>query len=73
MDQDFDALILEAERRAERTDRFLRIVTAIAIFAVYRVVVVDREVPAELDLDDQLVLARLTMLGYALIGIGRCG
>ena len=70
MDQDFDALILEAERRAERLIAFLRIVTAIAIFAVYRVVVVDREVPAELDLDDQLVLARLTMLGYALIGIG---
>lgn len=70
MDQDFDALILESERRAERLIAVLRILTAAALFAVYRIVVVDRDVPASLQLDDQITLARLTMLGYALIGIG---
>ncbi len=69
MDQDFDALILEAERRAERLIALLRIGTAVALFAVYRFVVADAKVPDHLDLTSQLVLARLTMLSYALLGL----
>lgn len=70
MDQDFDALILEAERRAERLIALLRIGTAIALFTVYRFVVGGPgRVPENLGIDDQLTLARITMLAYALLGL----
>lgn len=70
MDTDFDTLLLDAERRAERLIAALRILTGVALLGVYGFVVNGRPpVEANSWILEQLVLARLTMVGYALLGV----
>jgi len=69
VDKDFDNLVFDAERRAERLIAALRIATGIALVAVYGFVIKDPPVEEDSFLASQLLLSRLTMAGYALLGI----
>ncbi|GAB5377507.1 MAG: adenylate/guanylate cyclase domain-containing protein [Acuticoccus sp.] len=67
-DAEFDALILQAERRAERGIAVLRILTAVALAIVFGFSVLKQPIPDNPDVLVQIVLARLTMFAYALLG-----
>lgn len=69
MDKDFDTLVFDAERRAERLIAALRIATGVALMAVYGFVVRERPAVEDSFLASQLLLGRLTMAGYALLGV----
>lgn len=68
-DADFDELIFEAERRAERLIAILRIGTALALMAIFGFSVLKRTLPPSDTLLVQLILARSTMIAYAVLGV----
>lgn len=68
-DEDFERLVGDAERRAERIISLMRIAVAIGLALVFNVAVKGSAPPDDAMLAQQLLLARATIMGYAVIGL----
>lgn len=68
-DREFEQLIVDAERRAERLIAGLRVFIGIALLAVFKVAVVEVAPQGDAFIEAQISLGRLTLASYALLGL----